>query len=96
MLYFAILFIKQTHSCQKWVCQYFSLIFKNKKVYLSNLSILSNLLLGVVCHVSGTFPRHIPQEGGWDTGIGRSCFIKPNNRILIDNPFATESGQKIS
>jgi hypothetical protein len=30
--------------------------------------------------------RHVPWEGGWDTGVGRSSSILQNSRILIVNP----------
>ncbi len=28
---------------------------------------------------------HVAQEGGWDTGVGRSSSINPNSRILFEN-----------
>jgi hypothetical protein len=38
--------------------------------------------------------RHIPKEGGWDTGVGRSRSIKPNCKILIENTLAVKASQK--
>jgi hypothetical protein len=38
--------------------------------------------------------RHIPGEVGWDTGVGRSSFIQPSSRILMEKPLADKFGQK--
>ncbi len=38
--------------------------------------------------------RCIPQEGGWDRGVGRSSSIKPNSTILIENFLAGKAQWK--
>jgi hypothetical protein len=35
-----------------------------------------------------------PQEGGWDTGVGRSSSIYPNRRIPIKRSLAGEASKK--
>ncbi len=37
--------------------------------------------------------RHIPKEGGWDTGVGRSHSIKPNCKILIESTLVGNACQ---
>ncbi len=32
--------------------------------------------------------------GGWDTGVGRSDSMKPNNKIHIENPRVVKAGRK--
>jgi hypothetical protein len=35
-----------------------------------------------------------PRKRGWNAGVGRSSSIKPNSRILIENPLANPAGHK--
>jgi hypothetical protein len=37
---------------------------------------------------------HSLQEEGWDTGVGKSSSIKPNCKILIENPLACKADWK--
>jgi hypothetical protein len=36
-----------------------------------------------------------PEIDGQDTGVGRSNFIQPNSRILIENPWLAKLARKI-
>ncbi len=47
---------------------------------------------GYAAQLSG----HVPGEGGWDTGVGRSSSIQLNSRVLIENLLTGKAGHKNS
>ncbi len=60
--------------------------FGNKKLGNPQKELL-DWAIAFWCGYATQLCRCVPQKGGLDTGVGRSSSIKPNSRILIENPL---------
>ncbi len=86
----------QTHCCQKLVFQTKSMIFVShiKSYFIKKQLIFLFLQMYFRGWYIAQLHRHIPQEGGWDIGAGRSSSNQPNSRILIETPCLAKPSRK--
>ncbi len=85
------------HECKSPKCNNPNL-FNETCVITLNVKIpkLMNNSGKLVWWVHSAVCRCVPQEGGWDTGVGRSYYPEPNSRILIKSDSWASKAQHMN